>query len=337
MKKAVLVLIVGAFALPVFAEPSQPAPWTEAVVSVRDIAKSGQLLREIGQWRPVESGRLSRAELDYWRLPTGTSGSFQLLCAPGVKTGCVRFVQFKGVEQRPIRLAARAWDTGGIFSLMMRSDDVPRVFDRAIAMGWWAESEVYSFRFGASDLKNVVLTGPDGLNIALYQRVSPPFTAFKVGTISQAFNTMRMVRDQPLAVAFYRDVLGFSTAFNSDFVDPQPTIGNFSIPTNFTTKITRKAAAMSPAPSETGRVELMQFAGFEGRDFATYARAPNLGILSVRYPVADLPAYRRAIEAKGAIIISGSDDVQIPGLGKTALISVRDPDGNVTEFYQAKR
>lgn len=334
MKKAVLALIATTIAFPAFAQTAQPMAWTEAVVSVRDIAKSGQLLREVGQWRPMKSGKLSRAELDYWRLPKKASGSFQLLCAPGVNTGCVRFVQFRGVVQRPIRLAARAWDTGGIFSLMMRSDDVPRVFDRAISMGWWAESDVYSFRFGASDLKNVVLTGPDGLNIALYQRVSPPFTAFNVGTISQAFNTMRMVRDQPAAVAFYREVLGFATAFNSDFVDPQPTIGNFSIPTNYTTTIVRKAAAMSPVPDETGRVELMQFSGFEGRDFSAHASAPNLGILSVRYPVADLAAYRRIIKGKGAVIVDEAVDVQIPGLGKTDLISVRDPDGNLTEFYQ---
>ncbi len=158
------------------AAPGAPTigPWTEAVISVTDIPAATRLFRDVGGWRVTHRGKVSREELDYWRLPTAVSARFERLCAPGTSTGCLRFIRFSGAAQRPIRLAARAWDTGGIFSIMVRSDNVQHVFDRAIAMGWWAESEPIRFRFGASDLSNVVLTGPHGINLALYQRHSPP-------------------------------------------------------------------------------------------------------------------------------------------------------------------
>jgi hypothetical protein len=82
---------------------------------------------------------------------------------------------------------------------MMRSDDLPALFDTAILAGWWAESPPIRFSFGGSDLRNVVLTGPHGINFAVYERLSPPFTAFPLGPISQGFNSMRMVASRPTA------------------------------------------------------------------------------------------------------------------------------------------
>jgi catechol 2,3-dioxygenase-like lactoylglutathione lyase family enzyme len=309
-------------------------PWTEAVVSVRDPAQASRLLREVGGWRITHRGALSRRELDYWRLPVSATGTFLRLCAARANTGCIRFVRFGGVPQRPIRLAARPWDTGGIFSLMVRSTDVQRLFDRAIALGWWAESEPIAFRFGSSDLRNVVLQGPDGLQLAAYQRVSPPFTDFPLGLISQAFNSMRMVSDQRASLVFYKDRLGFSAVFNSDYRDPAPQASNFSLPHNLTPTIVRRAAALQPAAGETGRVEVMQFVGLTGKNLSAHASAPNLGILSVRYPVRQLAEYRRQLSTAGVVPVQQAAAVPIGGIGRANLFAVRDPDGNLTEFYE---
>lgn len=296
-------------------------PWSEAVVSVRDLDRSSALFRKVGGWRVVARGRVGRGELDHWALPREASATFLKLCAPAASSGCIRFVRFAGVPQRPIRLAGRPWDTGGIYSIMVRSSDVQTLFDRAIAMGWWAESEPIAFKFGGSDLRNVVLQGPDGLQLAAYERRSPPFTAFPVGLISQGFNSMRMVRDQRASVAFYRR-LGFRPVFDSDYVDPAPTPNNFSLPQNLTTSVIRRASALQPRDGETGRIEVMQFVGLRGRDFGAHARAPNLGILSVRYPTRGLPA--------GGEIKS----MEIGGLGTVGMSKVTDPDGSITEFYE---
>jgi catechol 2,3-dioxygenase-like lactoylglutathione lyase family enzyme len=310
--------------------------WTEAVVSVDDIDKATRLFRDYGGWRITDQGKISASELLYWKLPASARGTFQRLCAPTAETGCIRFLRFYGVEQRPIRQAARPWDTGGIFSIMVRSENTDALFKKALEMGWWAESEPINFDFGGSKLRNVVLTGPHGINIAVYERRDPPFTAFPVGRISQGFNSMRMVSDHKASLAWYREKLGFGMLFNSDYLDPAPQVTNFSVPINLSTSIPRRAAVVHPQPGETGRIELMQFLGFEGRDFAAHASPPNLGIISVRYPVRDLAAFRAKLEAASVSITYASNKVTVKGIGTAALIAVRDPDGNITEFYEAQ-
>lgn len=335
---AALTVVAAATPQPVAAaatpQPFEVSPWTEAVVSVRAPEQAARLFLQAGGWRVIAKGRLTTGELAHWRLPTGAGGRYLRVCAPAVATGCIRFVAFSGVAQRPIRLAARGWDTGGIFSVMVRSDNVRALFDSAIGLGWWAESEPIAFDFGGSALRNVVLQGPDGFNLAVYERTSPPFTAFPVGRISQAFNSMRMVRDQRASVAFYKN-LGFKPVFDSDYLDPKPQENNFSLPQNLTTIVVRRASALQPVDGETGRVEVMQFVDLTGKDAAPFAHAANLGILSVRYPVRGLNAYRAQLVAKG-IAVTEIGAATVGGLGRVAVFAVTDPDGAVTEFYEAR-
>jgi catechol 2,3-dioxygenase-like lactoylglutathione lyase family enzyme len=311
------------------------AGWSEAVVSVRDLERTASLFRDLGGWRDVARGKVDRAELAYWKLPASATATFLKICAVGVDAGCIRFVRFAGVAQRPIRLAARPWDTGGIFSLMLRSTDVRTTFARAIERGWTAETEPYRFDFNGSALWNVVLSNAEGLNIALYERMTPPFTDYPLTAMSRAFNSMRMVRDQRASVAYYAK-LGFSQAFDSDYIDTKPGPNNFSIPENYADKITRRASAMHPVKAGTGRVELMQFVGLTGKDVSAFAAPPNLGVVSLRFPVRDLAAYRASLDTGGVPIAYQASDVKIVGLGTADLIAVRDPDGNITEFYQLR-
>ena len=334
VRASLLGLMTSAAAVAAPASAQTVAPWTEAVVSVENIGQTARLFREAGGWTMRQRGSVARAELDYWRLPKTANGSFERWCAPKVDTGCIRFVRWTGVTQRPIRRAARAWDTGGIYSIMVRSDNVPALFDAAIRLGWWAEAEPIRFTFGASDLRNVVLVGPHGINLAVYERLSPPFTAFPVGRISQAFNSMRMVRDKPAARAFYEGKLGFGVVFDSAREAPDPAFSNFGIPYNLTPRIKRSAVATVPVPGETGRIESMQIEGFTGRDLSEFAQPQNLGIVSVRYPVRGLTAYRAQLATRGVAATYSADGVSVGGLGKVDLFAVRDPDGNLTEFYE---
>jgi catechol 2,3-dioxygenase-like lactoylglutathione lyase family enzyme len=334
MVKRLATVALMQMASPAFAQ--DVLPWQETIVSVREFEPSTRLFVKAGNWRIVSTGRVRRSELEYWKLPSKSDASYQLLCAPDVSTGCIRFVRVKGVAQRPIRRAVRPWDTGGIYSIMVRSNDVERLFQQALDMGWWAEAQPIRFTFGASDLRNVVLTGPDGMNVAVYERVSPAFTAFPVGRISQAFNSMRMVPDKVAARAFYEKQLGFSVLFDSGHEAPDPTPSNLSIPLNYTPTIRRDAAALQPVPGETGRVEVMQINGFTGFDMSEHAVMPNLGVISVRYPVRGLGAYRARLERNGVGIAYAADNVKIGGLGVANLFAVRDPDGNITEFFEIR-
>lgn len=332
VRAAVLALALGT---PVSAQTV--APWTETVVSVTDIAATTRLFREIGGWTARQKGEVAKAERDYWKLPDAARGTFERLCAPNVETGCIRFIRWTGVEQRPIRRAARAWDTGGIYSVMVRSDNVPALYDAALKLGWWAESDPIRFKFGASDLRNVVLVGPHGINLAVYERISPAFTGFPVGRISQGFNSMRMVRSKVAARDFYGKTLGFWQAFDSTSAPKDRARSNFGIPFNYTNIAWRNAAALAPVEGESGRVEVMQIDGFEGSDLSDYPLPQNLGIVSVRFPVAGLAVYRAKLEARGVNIVYEGKRIPVAGIGTVDLFGIVDPDGSITEFYEGAK
>jgi len=44
-------------------------------------------------------------------------------------------IKFSGVEKKPVRATARAWDTGGYFSLMTRGKEIEQRLKQALEMG----------------------------------------------------------------------------------------------------------------------------------------------------------------------------------------------------------
>ena len=330
---AILALAAQDKAFPANA-PVLSEPWREAVLSVRHPQQAARLFIEIGGFEVIAEGRMDQREMVYWRLPGEAAGNFLLLRAPGTEHGFLRFVRFNGVEQMPIRVGARAWDPGGYFSLMMRARGLDAVYADALALGWLAESEPVQFVFPPSVLGNVVLKGPDGINIALYERLEPPLDAFwQFERLSQPFNAMQMVADIERADAFFTGVLGMEHFWAGDFLDPEPGPNNFGLPQNLTTEIPRRTRILQPRPGETGRLELMQFAGLDGRELGERAQPPNLGILSVRYPVPDINAAQARIEAAGGTVWRGPAVVDLAPYGAVDILAVRAPDGAIVELF----
>ncbi|MCC5867886.1 MAG: hypothetical protein JJU27_05190 [Gammaproteobacteria bacterium] len=315
-------------------EPILDKPWQEVVLSVRDLDQAARFFIEVGDFETVSTGAMSDTELAYWQLGDGVSAEHLLLRARGTDHGYLRFVRYAGVEQRAVRVGARAWDTGGYFSIMMRAKDLDRVYADALALGWHAESEPVRFDFPPSVLANVVLKGPDGINVALYERLSPPLEAFwDFERLSQPFNAMQMVADIEPADAFFTGLLGMAHFWADDFLDPEPGPNNFGLPQNLTTEIPRRTRILSPSPGETGRLELMQFVGLDGRNLAERAAPPNLGILSVRYEVADADAAHARFTAAGGQAWRAPATVEVAPYGRLRMFAVRAPDGAIVEIY----
>jgi catechol 2,3-dioxygenase-like lactoylglutathione lyase family enzyme len=194
------------------ADPVNSRPWQEAVISVSDPVAVAGFLREVAGWEQIGRSNVDRALLDAWGLDAGARADSWLFRNPGDDHGYVRLVSFKGVEQVQIRSGAQPWDTGGIFSLMVRTPDVDARFAAAQRMHWSSYSDPISVDFGTSELRTVVLRGPDGINFSLYERVRPPLESFEnMRRFSLPFNAMQTVRDVEAAAAFYGDILGFGT------------------------------------------------------------------------------------------------------------------------------
>ena len=333
-----LIVLSGLMVLPatraVAADELLSAPWREALISVRNPDEAARFFMEVGGFEVVDRGTLDVREIRYWQIDDSPNAEFLLLRAPGTDHGFLRFVRFIGVSQLPIRVGARAWDTGGYFSLMMRARGLDAVYADALALGWMAESEPVRFDFPPSVLGNVVLKGPDGINIALYERHEPPLDAFwQFERLSQPFNAMQMVADIEPADEFFTQVLGMEHFWAGDFVDPVAGPNNFGLPQNLTTEIPRRTRILQPQPGESGRLELMQFVGLDGRDLSERAQPPNLGILSVRYPVPDLDAALERIEAAGGAAWRGPASLDLPPYGTVRMLAVRAPDGAIVELF----
>lgn len=320
-------------------DPVTDKPWLMATASVTDIDRTARFFREIGNYETVWQGKLDAREISALGLPEDASADGVILAAPGSSHGWVRLVRFDNAGRKaPTRPGARAWDTGCFWSLMVRAEGMDSIYDDAIAMGWWTQTPVVDLDFGGSKLKVVVFQGPDGLQVQAYERLSPPLPeAF--GTfdrLSQPFNIMQMTPDREAARSLMEDVLGFGRYwYGPPHVDTQPTDMPLGIPRNLTTRVSYAAGIFEPAPGEFGRMEYIEIDGLEGFDHSARCQAPNLGWLSVTYPVADAGAAEATIRARGWDIAASETAMTRAPYGEVRVFSIRSPDGAWIEFQEA--
>lgn len=318
--------------------PVTTRPWTEVLVSVSDIDRTAAFFTDIAGYEPLERGPVSAGDLAAWGLSAEASGEALVLRAPGAEHGFVRLVDYEVAGPRvPTRPGARAWDTGCYWSIMVRIKDMESVYNDAIAIGWWTETPITYLEFGQSQLHVVVFKGPDGIGVQGYERLTTPlpegFADFE--RVSQPFNIMQMTRDRESARVLMEDVLGFDRFwYGPPYTDEEPTHMPLGIPRNLTTTIPYKAGIFYPVAGEYGRMEYIEIEGLDGRDHAARCDAPNLGILSVSYPVADLDTALETIIARGWAIEAGPYQVVRAPHGAIRAFRIKAPDGANIEFFE---
>lgn len=312
--------------------------WHEAIIVTRDADNMARFFETVAGWEIIDSGALSKATAAY--LTGGQenlAGQYAVVKPPGFDQGWVRIIELEGVEQKIIRANAQPWDTGGVFSLMTRSANLERNKTDAEEAGWTAYNEPYDFGFGDLELRNIVLRGPDGVNLAIYEWVQPKRDdASPPGAVSKAFNAMQMVADIEAAKAFYVDTLGFDIYQQGSFIDPEDRPTNFALPVNYATKIPRDYAILIPqgADDAAGRIELMQFRGFEGRDLSGRAGLSDLGVVSLMFPVSDLQAKEDALKEKAVMFVRERQTIMTPPFGQAEALTVASPDGVFLTFFE---
>lgn len=318
--------------------PETGKGWQEAVVHVSDAAPWVSFLTQDAGWRVMSRGRIDASVIQAWGLPASVTGSEVLLGNEGDSKGWVRLVTLRGIASQPIRPAAQAWDPGGWFSLMTRSRDATAIYNKAIARGWTAYNAPQEFSFGGVALKNVVIRGPDGVNIAIYERLTPKLEGWEtIRGISRVFNVMTMVKDFEAERAFFQDGLGFGAWFIGNYEDTTPVATNFGLPVNLSTSIPRRSGILWESESEDGRVEVMRFVGLEGVDQSRRASFANRGIVSIRIPVTDLNAWVARARSKGVNVRVAASPVRLPPYGRVRHAWVQSPNGGIVEAFEPVR
>lgn len=317
-RRAAALGLAGA-PLPALAQAPGLGPWREMLGVVGDLSAAQRFWTGVARWRAGPRQRLDRESAAFLGLAPGAS--VRAFAPPGAARGGIRLVEAPGAPAP--RALAMAWDTGGWFSLMVRSQNVARDLARAIDLGWSAFSEPYDFAFGPVRLRNLVLRSPDGTHVAVYERISPRAADVPAEGFGPAWNAMATVRDRARAQGFLA-ALGFSTVQQGAFRDPAPTLNNFAIPAALAPAVARDFAIMAPSGADpaTGRVELIHLQGFDGLDLSAVAQAPRRGWAGPVYPVAGAappPSVAAASLRSGALSIL--DWASGPAL------SLRLPDG----------
>ncbi len=335
---AVFAIWVACTGIAAAVEPVTNKPWREAVISVTDPDVTARFFREIGGYEELGRGTLSKSAIAAWGLPLDASGEYLLLRAPmGGDFGHVRLVSFSDAGRRmPMRPGARAWDTGCYFSMMIRVKDMQSIYDDAIRLGWWTETPITALRFGESDLRVVIYRGPDGVQVQTYDRLSPPLPDAipDFERMTAPFNMMQMVADRDVAYDFFTQVLGFDTFYKGKpYTAKTPTPTPIGIPLNLTTSVPYRAGIVYPVPGEFGRMEMIEVMGLDGFDYSGQCEAPNLGILAVRYPVADAEQAKSLILERGGSVWRDVSPVNVGGMGNVDLFSVKTPDGSIMQFF----
>ncbi len=316
--------------------------WKEAVTIVADLDTWCGLADRLCGWTMAYRGPVDRGILDGWFLDQSMSGEEALFHCGEEAQGFVRFVALSGVSGRQrVRSGAASWETGGIFSLMVRTKDLKAVFETALNCGWTTIADPVFIDYNGRKLANVILRGPDGVCFGVYERVKPPLEGWNhIKNISQPFNCMQIVRSRDATRDFHHNALGFDAYVDHSSHAAQQRDSQFGHPRNMTTDIETHAAIMHPRgvlgadERENGRVELIQWDGLEGRDLSDRAVPPNLGHMALRWPVSDIEASAERIKTAGYTLYKDIGPAVIEPYGSVSLCGVRTPDGVLYELFQ---
>jgi len=263
--------------------------WQEALFCVADLERWALFWTTVADWEVLHRGAVGRDWLNTWQLPQGATAEELLLGQPGQQAGHIRLIQLQGVEQQHMRSGGQIWETGGWFDINVRVREIEIVQRAVLNQGWVALADPVPMQMGPVRVKEWVARGPDGIAVAFIERLEPPLQGFpEFSTISRVFNATQIVRDEAASREWYENQLGFDVFIDTPGpgADGGPNV--FGLPHNLIQNIPSHLLLLHPQGEPIGSIEFCSFATLSGRDFSAKTRMPNLGIVSLRFPVNDI-------------------------------------------------
>ena len=310
--------------------------FTETVFIVSDIEKTSQFYQQYAGWEVRSTEDVAPELKQLWQLPKRASLKQVLLANKGEQRGYVRLIQIDKVQQEIIRANTQSWDVGGIFDVNVRVADMLTKRQQLQDAGWRGTSDPVSFTFGPYEVTEWITTGFDGISFAMIERIKPTLEGWpNVKQMSRVFNSTQVVNDIDTSLAFYRDVLGFQLYLEHKGASKEAGPNVLGLPYNLTTEIPRSVYILHPQKLNEGSVELLQFHGAMGKNVSAKAMPPNLGIVTLRFPVDNLPALKAHLIQNKVQIVSQAT-LNLPPYGLVDMLAIRTPDQTWIEFYQAR-
>ncbi|MFZ9477997.1 MAG: hypothetical protein ACO29T_03720 [Steroidobacteraceae bacterium] len=310
--------------------------WLEAVITVRQPEAVLQLAEQVAGWQiealpPADGAGAASAgatgERREWRVGDASG-------QPGVLRVIEARASAAGASARSVRASAQPWDTGGHFSVMTRSNDAEGRWRKAESLGWGAWNAPVELDFAGVRLANVILRGPEGVNVSIYERRAPRLPdAPDLQGLRRPFNAMQIVRDPAAARHFYVDVLKFEVLNEGRYRGAPGVANNFGMPANLAGEVVLDYMIVAPVKNGPTQIEVVRFNGIEGRVLPTDP-APTLGITALRFPVSRLALIEERLRAANWPLLQEATVRQLAPYGRVRSLRVSSPEGAVLEFFE---
>ena len=314
--------------------------FTEAVISVENISRIRDTLTNVANWTVTELPDAPREQYSAWHVPNTCERIEQvLLTAENDSNGHLRLVKFHGcTDTKIMRSSQSSWDTGGTFNVNVYVHENDKVYRDLQRDGWTAFGDPIDYDWAGFEVRETVALSPDGFGIGMLQAYGKILIDLpEFAHMSRAFNSAQIVRDFEASRSFYIDKLGWKTLVNESIKDAlEPGQQVLGIPAPLAYSVDRKVAILHPQGTNEGGIELIEMSELQGRDFSNDCVAPNIGYLSLRFPVEDLPTYVAELESRDVELYTQPTKINISPYGECLCFSVRTPDGVTLEFYEVE-
>lgn len=309
--------------------------WREAVITTAQAERWIDFLTEQAGWEIRGQAPIDQGLKELWDLPDNATGQDVLLANTGADRGFIRLVELQGVDQRLIRSDTRPWDTGGHFDMNMRVIGLNALRERMLADGWHGDSEPVDFTFGPFEVREWIAQGPDGVRLALIERLKPELEGWPdLKIASRTFNATQTVADMAAARHFFETVLGMETYL--EHIGPSSEVGPnvLGLPENITTQVPRDVRILHPQGINDGSIELLTFEGASGRDVSALAHPSNLGLSALRFEVDDLDQTTALLSGRGAEFETEIVTLRLAVHGAVRMVTLKAPEGARLELYE---
>jgi len=311
--------------------------WNEAVITTLDSTPWAYFFTEIAGWEERTRASIDDGLKKLWNLPENAKGTEILYANKGANKGFIRLIQLENVEQNFIRSDDRPWDTGGIFDLNVRVTGMKDVHKKMLTSGWQGDSEPISYVFGPFEVSEWIARGPDGVRLAVIERHKPILEGWpNLKVISRTFNSTQIVDDIEATREFYEKILGMSIYLEHRGSSPETGPNVLGLPHEAAKTIEREIYVLHPLGTNEGSIEIIKFHGASGSDLSARAAPHNIGVSTLRFPVADLDKTISIIKKNGGKILVHPIEMTLAPYGKVNIIAIQSPEGARLEIYSPK-
>jgi hypothetical protein len=309
-------------------------PLREILISVQQPQTWLKLFCEYGGWDLICSDSAKQNWLKSWDLPPDQQASEYLIQFQGLEHGSIRFLQYQPGTREQLRPSGKIWDTGGISDIDIRVHNILHVFHDLVDEGWHGANVPMDMPAPPFKLDEVLLSGPDGVMLALVQRHFPSLELpLDKNLASHIYLSAMTVKNLAAAEHFFIHQLGFVKLNQIPIRFPANQMNNFGLPHNFSDAFTCNLSMFSPDGSRETMLQVMSFDGLVGTDFSSRMKAPYRGIQAYRIEVNNLPDYRDQVIANGLACPAIVQDEWQP-YGPVHFFKIASPEMAWIEFFE---